>query len=279
MAFGTPVTNEFRIGAAEIRLGPMTSANKLKATDSMGLLQSANVTNAQESVDLEGGLPKTLIDSVVTRNTVTVSANAHEFSRRNIRTFLNMGTESVAPTQYAGTIDAAYTAGVTSTEVIQTTILLADVSVGDLVVVYPAGEPEKVSVVRVASVAARTNPNQTMAAITIDGTKTPILFNLPQGSVIYRANQLPFGGSNATQYFSMDVLSLNHTTGRPMVLKFWKVAVSGSVDFAFNSDNFAVVPVTFKVLQPAASEYGAGKPLAHLADIIPSHPFGMYLAG
>jgi len=35
--------------------------------------------------------------------------------------------------------------------------------------------------------------------------------------------------------------------------------------------------MTMNVLEPAASEYGAGQPLNHLADIIPSCPMWMMI--
>jgi hypothetical protein len=279
MALGTPRTNKFHIGNAELRIGPLSMANKLTQAHSVGLLQSATVNFNQESVDLEGGLPKQLIDTVITRTNVTISAQAYEYSRKNIRMMINEGAESVAPSEYSGEVAVSYTAGTTATEVIQTTLLLDDVTVGDMLVIYNVGAPEKVSVVKVASKAARTAPNATMAEITIDGTKTPVLFDAPQGTLIYKANQIGLGNTSSTNYFAAEIISLEHTTGRPKGFSFWKCAVSGGMEYAFNNDNYAVTPITLKVLTPAASEYGAGEDLVHLADIIPTHPYGMFWAG
>ena len=77
----------------------------------------------------------------------------------------------------------------------------------------------------------------------------------------------------------MDVIGLEHATGRPVGFKFWKCAVSGGMEYSFNNDNYAVTPLTFKILQPAADEWGAGQPLEHLADIIPARPYGMQWTG
>lgn len=279
MALGTAVTDKFHIGNAELRIGPMTLANKLTQTHSVGLLQSATVNFNQESADLEGGLPKQLVDSVITRTNVTVTAQAYEYSRRNIRAMINEGIESVAPTTYSGTVAVSYTAGTTATEVIQTTLTLASVTVGDMLVIHNVGSPEKVSVVKVISAVARANPNQLMAEITVDGTKTPVLFDAPQGTLIYKANQIGLGNTTATNYFSASIVSLEHNSGRPKGFTFWKCSVSGGMEYSFNNDNFAVTPITLKILTPAVSEYGNGEDLEHLAGIIPSHPYGMFWAG
>lgn len=274
MAIGTPVSNKFQIGNAEIRLGPMTLANKLRQEHSMGLLQSATVTFSQESVDLEGGLPKTLIDTVITKTNVTVSAQAYEYSRKNIRTYINLGAESGSVSEYAGSVTTAYTAGTTATETIVTDIDPALITVGDMLVFYEQSSPEKVSVVQVTAKSGTTS-----ATVTIDGTKTPVLFNLPVGAKVYKANQLGLGASSATNYFSMDVVGVDHNSGKPMGFHFWKVAISGGMEFSFSNDNFSVVPVTFKVLQPSATEFASGGSLVHLAGIIPTHPYGFYFSG
>jgi len=276
---GMPVTNKFHIGNAEIRMGPMTLANQLTQSNSLGLLQSATVNFNQESVDLEGGLPKTLIDTVITRTNVTIDAQAYEYSRRNIRVMINEGTELVAPTTYDGAVAVSYTKGTTANEIIETDILLADVTIGDMIVFHNVGAPEKVSVVVVKDKAARDAPNALMAKITVDGTKTPLLFDAPVGTLIYKANEIGIGNSTETNYFTVDVIGLEHNSGRPVGFKFWKVAVSGGMQYAFSNDNWAVTPMTFKVLQPAIAEYEVGGDLDHLADLIPTHPYGMYFSG
>ena len=49
--------------------------------------------------------------------------------------------------------------------------------------------------------------------------------------------------------------------------------------FATNAEDFASTELSIKLLQPAATEYEAGKDLEHLKDIIPSHPTGIYFGG
>jgi hypothetical protein len=276
MALATPVTNKFHIGSPEIRLGPMTKANKLTQANSVGLLQQANVKFNQTSVDLKAGLPKTIVDTAVTETEVTVDAQAYEYSRKNIRIMINEGAEVLTPIEFNGLVTTAVVAATTGNTDIETDILLTDVAVGDLVVVYNPAAPQNLSVVKVTAKAVVATDK---AKITIDNTKTPLLFDASVGDVVYKANQIGLGNSTATNYFSCDVLGQEHSTGRPVGFRFWKAALGGGLDYSFSSDNFAVTPLTIKIMQPSAAEYAVGGPLAHLAEIIPIHPFGFYFAG
>lgn len=275
MALATPVSSKFHIGSPEIRIGAMTLANKLTQSHSLGLLQGANVKFTQESVDLKGGLPKTLVDTAIIETSVTVEAQAYEYSRKNIRVMINEGIESTPATEYAGLATATTAVSGSGTSVIDTDILLTDVNVGDMVVIYQPALPEKLSVVKVTAKAA---VNTDKARITIDNTKTPLLFAVNIGDVVFKANQIGLGNSTATNYFAVDVVGLEHATGRPVGFRFWKAAFSGGLDYSFSNDNYAVTPISLKVLQPSAADYTTG-PLAHLAEIIPTHPFGLYFAG
>jgi len=269
MAIGSAVTNKFHIGSAEVRIGALAEANQLTPAHSVGLLQSAVVNFNQESVDLEGGLPKTLIDTVITKTNVTVTAQAYEYSRKNIRVMVNEGTEAAGSvTAYESTLTAQATPASNS---LTFTTMTVTPQIGDMVVCYPAGEPEKISILRVTG--------GTTGSVSFDPTKTPLLFTLPIGSVVYKANQIGLGNTTKTNYFSLDVVGLEHSTERPTGFKFWKCAISGGMEYSYSNDNFAVTPLTFKVLQPSAADYSAGGNLAHLADVIPGHPLGMQWAG
>jgi len=89
---GTAMSKNFQIGNAELRIGGLKDANRLQQkAHSVGLLQSANVNFAQNVAELKGGLPLQLVDSVITETTVTVSVQAYEYTRKNIRAMLNEG--------------------------------------------------------------------------------------------------------------------------------------------------------------------------------------------
>ncbi|MCK5431167.1 MAG: hypothetical protein KAJ03_00410, partial [Gammaproteobacteria bacterium] len=99
---GSPSTQKYSIGTAEVRLGPQTSAMLLnQASHSIGVLDSVTVEVAQESVDLLGGFPQTILDTAIINQTASVTATFREYSRRNIRTVLGESLEGTAPTDNA----------------------------------------------------------------------------------------------------------------------------------------------------------------------------------
>jgi len=191
---------------------------------------------------------------------------------------INEGTEAPGSvTEYAGTAaETATVSGVGTTD-FDTTIALADVTVGDLLVIYSPTNPQNVSVVQVTAKAAAAVPAN--ANVQIDNTKTPLLFNVAIGDIIYKANQIGLGNASATNYFAVQVLGLDHSTGRPVGFNFWKAAISGGLEYSFSSDNFASTPLTFKVLQPSAAEYGVGGPLNHVSGLMANHPYGFFFRG
>jgi hypothetical protein len=265
MAFGSPRTNKFKIGTAELRIGALTSANKLLDTHSIGLIDSATVTVNQESVDLEGGFPKRLIDTAIVRQTAEITATLREYSRRNINTLLGNGVIAET-TDVASTLANNESAGSTSVELASASGIIA----GDIVTIYPVGSPEKVSVCRVASVATNT--------LTLDDD-TPMLYNGTAGDPVFLSRPVSIGSVQKTNYFSVMLIEKENATGRPVVWSFWKGAVASGMEVATNADDFASTDITIKLLEPAASEYAVAGALYHLNDIIPAHPIGLYAGG
>lgn len=277
MAFGSAVSNKFQIGTSEIRIGELSMANKLTKAHSVGLLQSAAVNFQQDSVDLEGGFPKMLVDTAIVKTNITVESQAYEYSRKNIMVMLNEGVEtSGSVTEATGTLATVPNVTTLTASTFDTTLLLASVSVGDLLVVYPANKPEDLSIIKVTAVGAATVAGN--AKITYDGTVTPLLFSGTVGSTVYKANQIGLGKSVATNYFTLDILGTD-SKGNPKGFKFWKSAVSGGMNYSFSNDSYAVTPLNFKILAPSAEDYALGGPLEKLKGIIPAHPYGMFFSG
>lgn len=267
MPVGAPQTDKFQIGTAELRVGAMTSAMKLLAANSVGLVDTVGVTVNQESVDLEGGHPKQLIDSAIIRQTSEITATLREYSRRNMKLMLGDGV-AAAVTDVSSTVASPGTAGATTMAVAAASG--ANFTAGDLVVHYKAATPENVQIVRVQSISTDT--------LTLD-TDTPLLLDIAAGDPVFVAKQVAIGAVTKTNYMAVAVIQKENSTGRPISWHFWKASVASGLDFGTTSDDFGSTPLTLKCLQPAAAEYGVGKPLAHLADIIPTHPTGMYVGG
>lgn len=267
MALGSPQSNKFQIGTAELRIGPLTSAMKLLQTHSMGLVDSVSITIGQESVDLEGMFPRQLVDSAIVRQSAEVSAVLREYSRRNLKVAIGEGV-ATASADVATTIASAGTAGAT------TIAVLAgqgpSFTVGDLVVTYKTAAPENVQILRVQSIATDT--------LTLD-TDTPLLFDIANADPIFIAKQVAIGAVSKTNYMAAMVVQKENSTGRPIVWNFWKASISGNLDYQTNGEDFASTTTVLKCLAPSASEWGVGQPLAHLSDILPTHPIGFFALG
>lgn len=271
MALGTPQTNKFKIGTAEVRIGPLSSANKLKQSHSIGLLDNVTVEVTQNSVDLEGGFPKTIVDTALVSQSITVTANMREYSRRNLKVLLGGAVETSAPTDTPSTVSTSV--AVDATSVPLQTGEGANHTAGEMVVIYPAGRPEDVTIALIASIAVDT--------LTLDaGTPTLHAYDGTAETIhVFNAQQLAIGDISQTNYFAMQVVEVERATGNPTGFVFWKAALASGVTVGSNADDFAATDFVAKVLKPAASDYGVGGDLNHLANVIPSHPTGMYVGG
>lgn len=278
MAFGSAVSNKFQIGTSEIRIGALSMANKLTKANSVGLLQSAAVNFQQDSVDLEGGFPKMLIDTAIVKTNITIESQAYEYSRKNIRVMLSENVEADGSvTEATGFLTTVPVVTTVTASTFDSSLLLASVKAGDLLVVYPVGKPEDLSIIKVTAVGAASTV-ATNAKITYDGSITPLLFPGSVGSIVFKANQVGLGHSITTNYFTLDILGAD-SKGNPKGFKFWKCAVSGGLNYSFSNDSYAVTPLNFKVIAPSAAEYAVGGELESLSSIIPAHPYGMFFSG
>ena len=265
---GSPITNKYPIGTAELRLGALSSAGQLLQSHSVGVVDEATVTASQETVKLLGGLPQKTITSAIISQESSVTATMREGSRRNLSIMLGEGVPDAA---------ADVASLVVSDEAIAATTV--DVSGGegvnfaadDLVVIYEEGKPDSVQHTRVVSVATDTLTVAPGLAVAVTGTTATVH--------IFHAKAIAVGGITQTNYFAASLVQVEQSTGRPVGFNFWKTSVAGSMDYATNATDFASFALELDVLQPAASEYGVGQDLEHLADIIPNHPVGMYIGG
>jgi hypothetical protein len=268
---GAPRTTKFQIGTAEVRVGPLNMANKLTQAHSIGLIDNCTIEISQDSVDLEGGFPRAPVDTAIIRRSGTATATMREYSRRNIKLMMGEGVEGAEPSDVASLVVSNAASGATSIDV--TAATGANFTAGDLVVIYPEGDPAAVSVCEVDSVATDTltlDPN-TPTLHDYDGTANTIN--------IYVAQQVGIGAVQTTNYFSAQVLQVERKTGRPVGFNLWKCTIASGMTLGSNAEDFASNDLQIKMLDPAAAEYGAGQPLEHIAALIPSHPQGLMFYG
>ena len=267
---GIAQTTKFSIGTAEVRIGPLSSANKLTQSHSIGLLDDVTLEVSQENIDLQGGFPRTIVDTAIVSQDATVNATLREYSRRNIRVMLGEGVESVAATDASTTLSANAASGATA---LTLTAALTGASDGDLVVVYPVGSPSDVSVCEIASGSGGTS-------LTLN-TDTPTLFAYTSGAVVYLAHHVPLGNVQQTNYFAVQFLQQERSTGRPIGFNFWKASISSGMSLSSNAEDFASTEMQIKIVEPGFQEYDSGGTgdLKHLSTIIPSNPTGLMFGG
>ena len=265
---GSPITNKFPIGTAELRLGDLSAAGQLLQSHSVGVVDEATVTASQETVKLLGGFPQKTIASSIISQESSVTATLREGSRRNLSVMLGEGVPATA-TDVSSLIVADEILAATPFDV--TASEGTNFATDDLVVIYVDGKPDTVQHTRVVSVATDTVTISPGLAIAVNGTTETVH--------VFHAKAIAIGGITQTNYFAASLVQAEQSTGRPVGFNFWKTSVAGSMDYATNATDFASFSLELDVLEPAASEYGVGQDLEHLADIIPNHPVGMYIGG
>lgn len=257
---GSPVTSAFQIGTAELRIGPMSSAGKLSQAHSIGLVDSVGVTISQETKELEGGFPKNLIASAVTKQLGTISATFREYSRRNLSVLLGAGIVAAA-TPVATTIAADLALNAAGATLASGTGFTA----GDICVIYQTGKPETVSVVKLLTVSSN--------AVTWAANSLANAFTAAQGVInFYKANEVPLGAVTSVNYFSATAVWTS-ASGKPDFFNFWKVSVGGNMDFKTNADDFASSDMELKILLPSAADIAGD--LSPVASIIATNPMGL----
>lgn len=273
---GAPSTNKFNIGTAEVRIGPLASANALTQAHSIGLVDNATVEITQNSVDLLGGFPQVLVDTAVISQEASMTATMREFSQRNFNVLIGEGVGDYVSDNASLTTAVDLTAADTSlvTAADMTAHATNPLIAGDIITIFQVGQPELVTIAIVSAV--------TTTAVTLDAN-TPILEDMSGtgGDTIsvFKSNQSAIGAITQTNYFACQLVQSERSTGRPVTWNFWKGAVSAGLSYATDATDFASTELQVKMLQPAASEYGTGGSLEHLADIIPTNPTGLFSGG
>jgi hypothetical protein len=272
MALGPPKTNKYKIGTFELRIGPLNKAGKLTSAHSVGVVTNVTINSSVQSVDLHAGFPQKVVDTAITQITSGLTATLQEYSKRNINVLLanNLTDYETSGGDVNGTIDttSAIAAGATS---LTTNPFTGTLSTGDIVVIYDTANSNNVSICRVASYSSN--------ALVLDAD-TPIVtitgaantFSAGSSVAFYKAATIAGGAASAPVYFSVQLISLDRGTGRPVGYNIWKAAIASGLSASSGVTEFASTNMELKFLEPAAADYGPGGPLAHLAEIISSNP-------
>lgn len=271
---GSAASGEFSIGTAEVRVGPLTEAGRLAQSRSIGLVDTATISFATTSVDLKGGFPQQIVDTSVTEQTGTISIAAREFSRRNLDIMLGNTVGGTAPVGVATTL--VNTANVSAAAVSITVADATGFAVDDVIVIYPEGRPEDVTVTQISAVDTGTD------TITLKtGMGTVVAYNALTESTldfhVFKAHGIAAGNVTRTNYFSIMLLQQKNATGRPVVWAVWKAANSGSMEQGTSATDYATLTMDMKILQPTLADIAGD--LATMAPLISMFPTAARFGG
>lgn len=267
MAIGSPQTDKFPIGTAEIRIAELSRALKHLPTDSIGTLDDVTISVANTSVNKMAGFPQRTVATAITENNVSITGTVGEYSRRNIQVLSGEAAEA-AVEDVVVTLQDAATAGASTLEL--ATGDGAKFQAGQLICLYIEGRPELLTVAKIDSITDDT--------LTLDST-TPTLHAYPALLTrIYAAH--PIGKPiTKTEYFSIQVVQSQFSDGRPLVWNFWKGAVTNGMEMVLNPTDFSTTSMEITCIEPAAKDFQAGGPLFDVADFVIEHPIYMGVLG
>lgn len=267
MPLGSPITDKFPIGTAEIRLAPLSQALKMMPSHSIGQLDDVTISVSNTSVQKKAGFPQRTVANAITENIVTISGTVGEYSRRNMQI---LGGEAPEPAvaDAASALSAPAAAGAL-------TVTLATgggalFTAGSLIVIYIDGRPEMMQVTKIDSIAGDV---LTLAA------GLALLHDFPANLTKVFAAQ-PIGKAiTKTNYFAAQVIQSQFSDGRPIAWNFWKVSNSGGLEAAMNPTDFATTTLELEAMEPSAAEFQVGGPLEHVADLVVEYPIWLCAPG
>lgn len=272
---GSASSNEFSIGTAEVRVGPLTEAGRLAQARSVGLVDNVTISFATASVDLKGGFPQQIVDTAITEQTGSIKVTAREFSRRNLDLMLGNAISAAAVDAKSKLVNTANVAAA-ATSLTLVTGGGASFDVDDVIVIYPEGRPEDVTVSQISAISTDTLTLKT-------GMGTVVAYNALTESTldfhVFKAHGIAAGNVTRTNYFSVMLLQQKNNTGRPAIWTIWKAANSGSMEQGTSATDYASLSMEMKILQPTLSDVGVGGDLNNMASLISMYPSAARFAG
>lgn len=267
---GSAKTNRYKIGTAELRVGPLTSANKLTQAHSVGIVDDVVASVKRTYAKIYAGYPKKVVDQSCISEESMVSGTLREFSRRNLGILLGKGL--LADATDVSSNMTVYTAAVTAT-----LASAASFAANDIVCAFVVGSPETATVAKIASIATNVLTFDSDICLATDFTAA-----IAAGSTVkvFKAAELAVGLSQVTQYFSCSIVKVDSQSGRPEVWNFWKCTCSSGLEVGSNASDYSSTKLELEVLEPSAADYATvSQGVYHLRNILPAYPVGMIVAG
>lgn len=273
MSIGAAKTAKAFIGTCELRIGTLTEAGLLTADHSVGYIDNVKLDVTSETADLKAGYTPTLMDSAVTSTVVGFTGTLQEASYRNLNFLLAKGVQDydgVYGDKAGGVInttDGSFvpllvgdTTGIRLTGVPNQLNSLAE---GDTIIIYQPSDPGRLSVCTIDGISALVESTPDYKVVSVS-TNTPLVgidgdtaaFAAGQPVRWYKPKVSAVGVDlYKPTYFSMQLVSLNRPTGRPIVMNIWKNFVVPSLALTLGSTDWSKFDMQVKSLRPYLLDY------------------------
>lgn len=254
---GEALTSKFMLGTATIMLGPQADLYDLNVAEhSIGLVKNVTPKSAPGFIDLTQGVKNNTVFSVMNANKVTVTAEAYEYTSRNLAYSMGLEGSELVPTTVATTVDTEMTLTAGKTDVVIPVATTTGFAVNDWIMIQ-VGVDDQVFIRKVASIQADTS-------LTVEaGTGLPVV--IPVGSVVKKVNVIGVGSKADQPYLSCKIVG-TIADGSEVVLLLPKVRVTSGLSMAFKTDAYDNIPLELTVYDLVSTDpfystflpYGSG---------------------
>lgn len=256
------------IGSVEVRVGALSSAGKLTQAHSLGVVDSFTFEGTINSVSYNALFPSKQIATAIIENLSKATLTYGENSVRNLN--LHFGNGLVASV-VANATTLATTTAAAATSFTVATGTGSTIAAGETYMIYPAGHPELMSLVQVASISTDT-------VTVVTGQSLPVAYDLTVYPVVHvvKSQAVGFGAASYTQYFTVDAIKVGFTDGKPRVWRIWKASIGGTASIASSRTDFARPSMELSILAPDVKDVAALGALNHVAGEVAKYPLAAY---
>ena len=240
---GFAITNEFLLSTATVMIGATSALKSLEpAAHSIGLVKNFKLASDPKLIELTQGVLNDVVATTKTDLGLKCSWEMYEYTAKNLA--------------YAAGLDATtgYTAYSTAYAIEAATLSATSVVIdgADHTTDFPAGawiyiqkgSDDYVHVAKVASSAFATD-----TTITITGYGLPWAVSAGEATV-GRLNKLDVGLNNTDNTLAMKVVGLLPASGKPITLMFPKIKITKGLDFSFQTNDYANLPMEATPYRP-----------------------------
>lgn len=227
---GEAKTNSFMLGTATVMISTMGDLYNLNpVAHSLGLVKNFKISGTPSFQDLTQGVKNSVVYSVMTGNVIKATAEAYEYTAKNMTWAMGLDGTTITAQTVASTIPASTAAAAVSATVASGTGFV----VGDYVQIQ-SGTNDLVWVRKLTAVSG--------AILTWTGQPLPVGF--PAGATVRRMSALDIGSKQDQIFYSMQVVGTLADSSE-VTFMFPKVRIVNGFSMGFMTDNFDNMPLEF----------------------------------